>query len=131
MGTTSKEQLSILLVCPPGLSQVSLVTTINAFPWATVVAKAKDVDTALAMVRECSPDVLLSDAYYLGDSIGRLLRHMHAFNPQMLLVVLASTFAQRKRFLGEGAHIVLDYNNVTRQLPQILTHAKVNFNDRE
>jgi DNA-binding NarL/FixJ family response regulator len=131
MNNTPGNRLSILLVCPPGLSQVSLVTTINAFPWATVVAKAKDVDTALAMVREYTPDVLLSDAYCLGDSISGLLRHIHAVNPEMLLVVLASTFTQKKRFLGEGAHIVLDYNNVTRQFPQILSHAQARFNDRE
>ena len=123
--------MSILLVCPTGLAQMSLVTAVNAFSWATVVARAKDGDSALAIAREMAPDVLLADAYFLGDLVSDLLLHTKAVNPKIILVVLAGTSLQKKRFLGEGADIVLDYSNMTRQFPQVLSLAQSRANEYE
>ncbi|MFN2180004.1 MAG: hypothetical protein ACK2UV_11005 [Candidatus Promineifilaceae bacterium] len=123
--------MSILLVCPTGLAQMSLVTAVNAFSWATVVARAKDGDSALAIAREMAPDVLLADAYFLGDLVSDLLLHTKAVNPKIILVVLAGTSLQKKRFLGEGADIVLDYSNMTRQFSQVLSLAQSRANEYE
>jgi len=123
--------LSILLVCPTGLAQMSLVTAVNAFSWATVVARAKDGDSALAIAREMAPDVLLADAYFLGDLVSDLLLHTKAVNPKIILVVLAGTSLQKKRFFDEGADIVLDYSNMTMQFPQILSLAQSRANEYE
>ncbi|MFN2105612.1 MAG: hypothetical protein ACK2UJ_12120 [Candidatus Promineifilaceae bacterium] len=123
--------MSILLVCPTGLAQMSLVTAVNAFSWATVVARAKDGDSALAIAREMAPDVLLADAYFLGDLVSDLLLHTKAVNPKIILVVLAGTSLQKKRFFDEGADIVLDYSNMTMQFPQILSLAQSRANEYE
>jgi len=131
MNNIPRAQLSILLVCPTGLAQMSLVTAVNAFSWATVVARAKDVDSALAMTRDFTPDVLLADAYILGDLVSGFLRQIHEIHPKMLLVVLAGTSLQKKRFLGEGADIVLDYSNMIRQFPQVLSLAQSRANEYE
>ena len=131
MNNVPGDQLSILLVCPTGLAQMSLVTAVNAFSWATVVARAKDGDSALAIAREMAPDVLLADAYFLGDLVSDLLLHTKAVNPKIILVVLAGTSLQKKRFLGEGADIVLDYSNMTMQFPQILSLAQSRANEYE
>jgi len=131
MNNVPGDQLSILLVCPTGLAQMSLVTAVNAFSWATVVARAKDGDSALAIAREMAPDVLLADAYFLGDLVSDLLLHTKAVNPKIILVVLAGTSLQKKRFLGEGADIVLDYSNMTRQFSQVLSLAQSRANEYE
>jgi DNA-binding NarL/FixJ family response regulator len=131
MNNIPRAQLSILLVCPTGLAQMSLVTAVNAFSWATVVARAKDGDSALAIAREMAPDVLLADAYFLGDFVSDLLLHTKAVNPKIILVVLAGTSLQKKRFLGEGADIVLDYSNMTRQFSQVLSLAQSRANEYE
>ena len=131
MNNVPGDQLSILLVCPTGLAQMSLVTAVNAFSWATVVARAKDGDSALAIAREMAPDVLLADAYFLGDLVSDLLLHTKAVNPKIILVVLAGTSLQKKRFFDEGADIVLDYSNMTMQFPQILSLAQSRANEYE
>jgi hypothetical protein len=131
MNNASSAQLSILLLCPVGLTQVSLITAVNAFSWATVVASTKDVDSALALTRIFAPDVILADAYFLGDLVSDLLLHTKAISPKILLVVLAGTSLQKKRFLSEGADIVLDYNNMTGQFSQVLSLSRLKANDEE
>jgi len=61
--------------------------------------------------------------------VSDLLLHTKAVNPKIILVVLAGTSLQKKRFLGEGADIVLDYSNMTRQFPQVLSLAQSRANE--
>ena len=131
MNNVPGDQLSILLVCPTGLAQMSLVTAVNAFSWAKVIARAKDIESALLVAREMAPDVIMADAYFLGDLVSDLLLHTKAISPKILLVVLAGTSLQKKRFLSEGADIVLDYNDITIQFPQVLSLSRLRANDEE
>lgn len=117
--------VSVLLVCPPGLEQTSLVTSINAIPQATVIAKAAEADSALRIIQIHHPDVLLADAHLIQDEITQLLKRSKELRPEMVRVVLTAVSSQKRRLQQDGADFVLDYNNLNRLLPQILKEIQV------
>jgi response regulator of citrate/malate metabolism len=129
MHHTSHNKVSVLLLCPPGLTRVSLVTAVNAFSVAIVVDKATDVDSAVSAAKQIIPDVLLVDGYFFGDSVSSLLERMQAAHLPTLRVVLAGTSAQKARFIREGAHFALDYGSFNQQFPQVLDVVQANLLD--
>ena len=123
-------RVSVLLVCPPGLEQASLYTTVNAIPQVTVIAKAADAAAALQLTQQHNPDVLLADAYFLQDEVTQLLRRINELHPEMIRVVVTAAPSQKRRLRQEGADFVLDYGNLNQQFPQILSTVREKYQDR-
>ena len=121
MNINPNNMVSVLLVCPPGLEQASLYTTVNAFSQATVITKAAGVEPALRIAQQNSPDVLLADANFLQDEIPYLLRRIKELHPEMIRVVVTAVPSQERRLLQKGADFVMDYSNLNQQFPEILS----------
>ena len=116
--------VSILLVCQPGLGQISLFTIVSAVPQAKVVAKAEDADTALHLAQQLQPDVLLVDAIFLQDEVFRLLKQIKKKHLKIICVVLTSiiTSSRNAALFQEGADFVVYDRNPERELPLILEY---------
>ncbi|MFN2135257.1 MAG: hypothetical protein ACK2UK_04840 [Candidatus Promineifilaceae bacterium] len=129
MQNAANNKVSILLVCPPGLAQLSLVTTVNAFSWAAVVARAADVAAAVTAAQKLGPDILVADAALLPDVNGLLLKQIRQVNPEIICVVLADSPLQRKAALAGGAHFALGRDNLNRHFPQVLNLFQTSYRD--
>lgn len=114
------KKVSVLLVCPSGLEQRSLTTSVNAMPQAVVTAKASGAASALRIIQNHPPDVLLADAYLLQDELAQLLKQVKEQRPEIVRVVLTAVSSQQHRLQQEGADYVLNYSNLNQQFPQIL-----------
>lgn len=120
MNPDSINAKSVVLVCPPGLEQTSLVTSINAIPDATVIAKASGAVSALQLVQQHNPDVLLVDANILQDGATQLLKRIKELRLEVIRVVFVATRSQGRQLQQGGADYVLNYGNLNQLLPQIL-----------
>ncbi len=112
--------ISVLLVCPPGLEQVSLYTSISAIPHATIIAKASGVVSALQLMQQHNPDVLLVDANILQGETTQLLKRIKELRSKVIRVVFVATRSQGRHLQQEGADYVLNYSNLNQLFPQIL-----------
>ena len=115
------DSVSVLLVCPEGLMQKSLITAVNAVPLAHIVGRAVNADSALRQAQKLSPDVLLADANPLKDELLSLLKKSKENCPKMFcIVVTVSAFTmQNLPFLHAGADFILDDKNLDQELTQI------------
>lgn len=114
--------VSVLLVCQPGLVQKSLSTAISAIPLAMIIAKATDAESALHLVHQLNPEVLLVDANSFHDAALALLKRAKELAPKMICVVLMAAVGSvhKTRFSQEGADFVLDDRDLDREFSRIL-----------
>ena len=124
--------VSIILVCSPGLWQLSLFTAVSAVPLAKVVAKAVDAESALLFAEQLDPDVLLADANYLQAETLVLLKRIKEAFPKIIRIVLRvpASSTQKNRLFQQGAEFILDDRNLDQELTQILGNIQAYQNKR-
>jgi len=115
----SANTVSVLLVSAPGLEQAALYTAVNAIPHTTIVAKTSRIPSALLLAQQYNPDLLLADAAFLKDEMAALLVQMKNLRPNMISVALTAVTSPSTRLQQNGADYVLDYSNLSQNLPCI------------
>lgn len=84
-----------LIAARPGPLRESLRCLMDALPRIKIIGAAGDATSALRMVLERSPGLVLVDAALPGDENGSLVRQVKARQPQTRCVVLTDTVGQQ------------------------------------
>ena len=90
----------------PGNVQESLRAVIEAIPEMEVVGTAGGGLSAIALIRETMPDVIIIDGSLSEDEVLTFLKDAKLLSPDLRLIVLSYSIRQQKRLLKGGADAV-------------------------
>ena len=90
-----------LIACSPGMVEQALRATLNALPAVDVVGTAPGCLSALHMVREKAPALLVIDANLPEGEVKTLLRELRTTQHQTRSLVLTRDIYQRQRLLSK------------------------------
>ena len=96
-----------IIVSMPGTMQESLRAMLDAIPGMEVVALAGGCLSAVRLVQEKQPDIVVIDSNLSEDEVLVFLKDVKRTHPEIRLVVLTHTTRQQRRILGGGADAVL------------------------
>jgi len=100
--------------------QESLRAALTNLSWIEVTGSAGDGLSALGLVRDQQPDLLVVDSNLLEDETLTLLRQVKQQWPVIRCLVLAQTTRQRAWALAVGADCVLSRNDPSQRLSEAL-----------
>jgi two-component system response regulator DesR len=95
----------------PGVMQESLRTMLTGSGQVAVTGSAGDGLSALSMVREVQPALLVVDSNLLEDEVVSLLREVKGAWPEVRCLVLVQTTGRKNRALAAGADAVISRND--------------------
>lgn len=104
----------------PGVLQESLRAILTGSGQVTVIGSAGDGLSALSMVREVQPALLVVDSNLLEDEALSLLKEVKAAWPEVRCLILVQTTGRKKRALAAGADAVVSRNDPLGTLNQAL-----------
>jgi len=102
-----KNHVPTLIVARPGRMRDGLRALLRATSRLELVGQADNGTSALDMVMDCRPSLVLMDSNLPGDEVESLLRYTKARWPQTRCVVLASDAQQQGLAKSAGADSVL------------------------
>ena len=86
-----REKVCTVVASRPGVMQASLRAALTSLSWVEVVGSAGDGLSALNLVRERQPDLLVIDCNLLEDEVCALLRQVKEEWPHVRCLVLTRT----------------------------------------
>ena len=104
----------------PGVLQESLRAMLTGSGQVAVTGSAGDGLSALSMVREVQPALLVVDSNLLEDEVVSLLREVKGAWPEVRCLVLVQTTGRKNRALAAGADAVVSRNDPAAALNQAL-----------
>ncbi|MGW8319764.1 MAG: response regulator [Candidatus Promineifilaceae bacterium] len=110
-----------IIVSMPGTIQESLRAMLEAMPGMEVVGIAGGGLSAVALVQETQPDVIVIDGRLAEDEVLAFVKDVKRLHPQIRLVVLTNTTRQHRRILNSGADAVLSRWSSARELTNVVT----------
>jgi DNA-binding NarL/FixJ family response regulator len=96
-----------IIVSMPGTLREALRANLEAMPGVEVIALAGGCLSAVGLVQEKKPDIIVVDSNQSEDEVLAFLKDVKRVRPQIRLVVLTHTTRQQRRILGGGADAVL------------------------
>jgi chemotaxis response regulator CheB len=99
--------LRAIVVSMPGTMQESLQANLDAMPGVEVIALAGGCLSAVRLVQEKQPDIVVVDSNLSEDEVLAFLNDVKRLQPEIRVVVLTHTTRQQRRILGGGADAVL------------------------
>jgi chemotaxis response regulator CheB len=99
--------LRVIVVSMPGTMQESLQANLDAMPGVEVIALAGGCLSAVRLVQEKQPDIVVVDSNLSEDEVLAFLNDVKRLHPEIRVVVLTHTTRQQRRILGGGADAVL------------------------
>lgn len=97
----------VIIISLPGVVQESIRAILEAMADVEVVGLASGGLSALALVKEEQPDVVVIDSNLTEDEVLAFLRDVRQLDLNVRLVVLTYTSRQKRRILGSGADVVV------------------------
>jgi DNA-binding NarL/FixJ family response regulator len=116
-----RESVCTVVASRPGVMQASLRATLAGLAGVEVVGSAGDGLSALNLVRERPPDLLVVDCSLLEEETCALLRQVKAEWPRVRCLALTRTGRQRDRAAAAGADVVLPRDGPIRELRAAVT----------
>ena len=102
----SEANRSVLIVAKPGRIRDSLEALLRTIPQVKIVGQVDDVSTALEMIAEYSPDLVLLVANLSHDEAGQILEYVKDV-PRTQCLVLTDTRLNLEQAEAAGADEVL------------------------
>ena len=109
-----------IIVSRPGIMQESLRAVLATAPQIEIVTSVGDGLSALDVVREQPPHLLVIDSNLLEDEIVALLRHVKQERPAVCCLVLTESVRQDQWASAKGADAVWPRYRSTRELNELL-----------
>lgn len=116
-----------VIACSPGIREQSLRGTLNFLPAVDVVGSAPGCLSALQMVREKVPALLVVDGNLPGQEVRILLQKVREDRPRTRSLVLTVDGNQSRRSLSAGADAVFPRDGAVEQLAALI--ADLNYQD--
>ncbi|MBC8263420.1 MAG: response regulator transcription factor [Anaerolineales bacterium] len=111
----------VLIAAPPGWWRDGLQAIVRAMPQIQGVDRADDGPSALRMMAEHAPAVVLLDTDLFGNEVSEVLRQIKAKWPQTRCIVLMTSHSQQLRAVNQaGADAVLVKGFLTTTLIETL-----------
>jgi DNA-binding NarL/FixJ family response regulator len=107
MRQDAKQQNNVVIVSRPGIMQQSLRAALAAIPWLRLVGTAGDGLTALNLIQQQQPDLLLLDSNLLEEERMSLLQQVKQHWPTIRCLALVDLTWQRQKMLAAGADAAL------------------------
>ena len=104
----------------PGVMQESLRALLTGSGQVAVIGSAGDGLSALSMVREVQPALLVVDSNLLEDEVLSLLKEVKGAWPEVCCLVLVQTTGCKNRALAAGADAVVSRSDGVGALNQAL-----------
>ena len=104
----------------PGVMQESLRAMLTGSGQVAVIGSAGDALSALSMVREVQPALLVVDSNLLEDEAISLLKEVKGVWPEVCCLVLVQTTGRKNRALAAGADAVMSRHDGVGALNQVL-----------
>ena len=109
-----------IIVSRPGIMQESLRAVLATAPQIEIIKSVGDGLSALDVVREQPPHLLVIDSNLLEDEIVALLRHVKQESPTVCCLVLTESIRQEEWALTRGADAVWPRYRPPRELNELL-----------
>ena len=97
----------VLVIAPPGELRDGLQALLSAIPQIGHISQADDSPSALRIVEEQRPDLVLVSTDAPGDMVATMLEYMEGIWPQCRSVVLANDTRQQDEARAAGADVVV------------------------
>lgn len=110
-----------IILSLPGVGQESLLALVEAVPAVEVVGRAGGGLSAVALVEETVPDVMVVDGNLSRDELVAVLRDVKHAYPQIRLVVLTHTTRQQRQIIDAGADATLSRWSRPEELASAVT----------
>lgn len=102
-----KQVFPTVIVSRPGVMRQSLRATLGAYPFVWVMASAGDGLTAMNLVRQHQPRLLVIDSNLLDEEIEALLTAVKAIAPNIYCLVCSHSWQRKSLLLTAGADAVI------------------------
>ena len=96
---STEQPIRVIILSLPGVGQESLLAVLEAVPGVEVVGRAGGGLSAVALVEERLPDVIVVDGTLSEDELVAFLRDVKRVHPHIRLVVLTHTTRQQRQIL--------------------------------
>ena len=117
----AKQYSSALIVAASGELRDGLRALVTAIPEVGLVTEAIDGLSAMGMVQEKCPDLVVFSPNHLGDPIRKVLERIRGECPDSRYVVLVGDARQQQKALEAGADAVALKGTSTSNLINIMT----------
>ena len=104
---TDRPKIQTVLAARPGVIREALRATLAVFPQFETCGVAGGGLSALDLVRQYKPALIILDSGLLEDEITKLLRQIKQEQPQIQCLVVASTHRTAETLLAGGADTVV------------------------
>ena len=98
---------SALIVAAPGDLRDGLQSLLTTIPGIGPISQANDEPTALRIIEQQSPDLVLLDFHIPGDNVPAVLERIKAEYPQTRSLVLADHVQQQREAKSVAADVVV------------------------
>jgi response regulator of citrate/malate metabolism len=115
--------LLALLVSSAGTYQNGLLALMTTIPQISVVLVVEDVKSAMRMVENHDPRLIILDIYLL--EVQNVIQQIKSQYPHIQLIVIAEDFEQQKKAEVFGADNVLLKGFAAKKLVEIVEHIVV------
>lgn len=115
-----KTKIQAVIVSRPGIMQESLRAGLASAPQLEIIKSVGDGLSALDVIREHQPNLLVIDSNLLEDEILALLRHVKQEWPAVCCLVLTDSTRQDRWASTSGADAVWPRHRSLRDLNELL-----------
>ena len=116
----ASSNLLTLLASAPGIAEQSLRATLESLPSVRVIGTAAGCLSALQMVYDMQPDLIVIDSNLPLEDVQELLRQLKQEGLETRSIVLAATSGQVRRALAAGADAALRRDTPIGQLNAVV-----------
>ena len=113
-------KVQAVIVAQPGAIRGALQSILALFPRLEISGVADGGLTALKLVRQLKPALVVIDSGLSADEIAVLLEKIKQEQPQIYSLVFADTTRQQEAFLALGADAVVLHSAPTERLTEAL-----------
>ena len=114
------QQNRVVVVSQPGVLREALVAVLASYASITITGRASGALTALNLVRQQPPHLLVIDSTLPEEEAIALVREVKRAWPGVACLVLSSTHRQRQQWLAAGADETLPRYGSTEEMEQAL-----------
>ena len=121
------ENLQVVIVSQPGAWQQFLQKSVECYPFAKVARVVNGGLSAVQIIKEIYPDLVLIDSSIALDDVITLVQYVKEEHPEVLSIVIADTMQQRRQINLAGADFTLSVYDCETQIRTILNDLWANL----
>ena len=119
------EKITTIIAARPGSIRRSLRTTLESIPWLDIRGIANGGLSAMSLVRQYKPSLLIIDSGLLQEEVEMLLQKTKQEQQKIMCLVVAETSRQQQILTDSGADRVILRSEPTERLIKSLEELSI------